>query len=117
MFIRFSIPQGKSIKSNFSQDLQLERFLQDRDLARELHKKAGLKFFEIYVATPLDECEKRDVKGLYKKARAGIIKGFTGIDQAYEEPLSPDLELTWKIVSENNPSFENQTWESGVHPQ
>lgn len=45
------------------------------------------------MATPLDECEKRDVKGLYKKARAGIIKGFTGIDQVYEEPLTPDLAL------------------------
>ena len=54
---------------------------QDRDLARELHKKNDLPFFEVYVNTPLDECEKRDVKGLYKKARAGIIKGFTGIDQ------------------------------------
>eukprot|EP00093_Oithona_nana_P007817 07817.XXX_1208_3428_1 [CDS] Oithona nana genome sequencing. len=68
-------------------------FRKDRDLARELHQKAGLKFFEIFVATPLDECEKRDVKGLYKKARAGIIKGFTGIDQVYEEPLTPDLAL------------------------
>ena len=58
-----------------------------------MHKKAGLKFFEIYVSTPLVECEKRDVKGLYAKARAGKIKGFTGIDQDYEEPLNPDLLL------------------------
>ena len=43
--------------------------------------------------TPLEECEKRDVKGLYKKARAGIIKGFTGIDQRYEAPTNPDIEL------------------------
>jgi 3'-phosphoadenosine 5'-phosphosulfate synthase len=49
--------------------------MQDRDLARDLHKEADLPFFEIYVNTPLSECEKRDVKGLYKKARAGIIKG------------------------------------------
>ena len=55
--------------------------IQDRDLARDLHNKNDLPFFEVYVNTPLDECEKRDVKGLYKKARAGIIKGFTGIDQ------------------------------------
>ena len=54
---------------------------QDRDLARELHNKNDLPFFEVFVNTPLEECEKRDVKGLYKKARAGIIKGFTGIDQ------------------------------------
>ena len=56
-------------------------FKQDRDLSRELHNKNDLPFFEVYVNTPLEECEKRDVKGLYKKARAGIIKGFTGIDQ------------------------------------
>ena len=67
--------------------------LQDRDLARELHKKHELPFFEVHVNTPLEECEKRDVKGLYKKARAGIIKGFTGIDQAYETPDNPELSL------------------------
>ena len=66
-------------------------FKKDRDLARELHKQSGLPFYEIHVATSLEECEKRDVKGLYKKARAGIIKGFTGIDQPYEKPDSPEL--------------------------
>jgi len=68
-------------------------FKNDRYLARELHQKADLPFFEIYVNTPLEECEKRDVKGLYKKARAGKIKGFTGIDQPYEAPDNPDLSL------------------------
>jgi len=68
-------------------------FKKDRDLARDLHLKNDLPFFEVYVNTPLDECEKRDVKGLYKKARAGIIKGFTGIDQVYEEPDNPELSL------------------------
>ena len=62
-------------------------------MARALHEKADLPFFEIYVNTPLAECEKRDVKGLYKKARAGKIKGFTGIDQPYEAPDNPDLSL------------------------
>ena len=65
----------------------------DRDLVRKIHDDAGLQFFEIYVGTPLDVCETRDPKGLYKKARAGLIKGFTGIDQAYEEPVNPDLVL------------------------
>lgn len=51
---------------------------QDRRLARQLHRKAGLPFFEIYVSTPLEECERRDTKGLYKKARAGMIKGKGG---------------------------------------
>jgi 3'-phosphoadenosine 5'-phosphosulfate synthase len=68
-------------------------FRKDRELARELHEKAGLKFFEIFVNAPLDVCETRDVKGLYKKARAGLIKGFTGIDQEYEPPHQPDLVL------------------------
>jgi len=68
-------------------------YMKDRDQARELHEKAGLKFFECFVDTPLDICESRDVKGLYKKARAGIIKGFTGIDAVYEPPSKPDLVL------------------------
>eukprot|EP00092_Neocalanus_flemingeri_P023279 GFUD01025240.1.p1 GENE.GFUD01025240.1~~GFUD01025240.1.p1 ORF type:complete len:644 (+),score=218.70 GFUD01025240.1:192-2123(+) len=63
----------------------------DRELARQLHKSCGLPFFEIHVATSLEECEKRDVKGLYKKARAGLIKGFTGIDQPYESPENPEV--------------------------
>lgn len=50
-------------------------------------------FVEVYVNAPLEVCEARDVKGLYKKARAGEIKGFTGIDQPYEAPLLPDLEV------------------------
>ena len=50
-------------------------------------------FIEIYINTPLEVCEKRDVKGLYKKARAGEIKNFTGIDAPYEEPDDPDIEI------------------------
>ncbi len=50
-------------------------------------------FIEIYINTPLEICEQRDVKGLYKKARAGEIKGFTGIDSPYEAPLNPALEV------------------------
>lgn len=49
--------------------------LKDREKARELHEEAGLKFVECYVDTPIEVCEQRDVKGLYKKARAGQIKG------------------------------------------
>ncbi|KAJ8318503.1 hypothetical protein KUTeg_003594 [Tegillarca granosa] len=65
----------------------------DREKARELHEEAGLKFVECYVDTPIEVCEQRDVKGLYKKARAGQIKGFTGVDQAYEPPPSPECVL------------------------
>ena len=62
-----------------------------RELAREIIGEGD--FYEIFVNTPLEECERRDVKGLYKKARAGKIKGFTGIDSPFENPLSPFLEL------------------------
>jgi 3'-phosphoadenosine 5'-phosphosulfate synthase len=61
-------------------------FKKDRELARKLHEEAGLSFFECFVNTPLEICESRDPKGLYKKARRGEIHGFTGIDQQYEEP-------------------------------
>ena len=51
-------------------------------------------FIEVFVDTPLAICEERDVKGLYKKARAGEIKGFTGIDSPFEKPINPELRLT-----------------------
>ena len=62
-----------------------------RALARELHDAAGLHFLEVYVDTPPEVCEERDPKGLYKKARAGEIKDFTGVSAPYEAPASPDL--------------------------
>ena len=64
-----------------------------RDSARALHDAAGLDFFEVFVDTPLELCERRDPKGLYAKARAGEIRGFTGIDDPYEAPLAPELRL------------------------
>jgi len=66
-------------------------YKKDRELARRLHQEAGLPFLEVYVDTPLAECETRDTKGLYKKARAGLIKGFTGIDQPYEAPDNAEV--------------------------
>uniref|UniRef100_T1PL68 Adenylylsulfate kinase n=1 Tax=Musca domestica TaxID=7370 RepID=T1PL68_MUSDO len=66
-------------------------FADDREMARKIHKDADLKFYEIFVDTPLNVCESRDVKGLYKKAREGVIKGFTGITQEYEKPEKPEL--------------------------
>ncbi|KAI4875279.1 hypothetical protein NFI96_018146 [Prochilodus magdalenae] len=68
-------------------------FTKDRDEARKIHDSTGLPFFEVFVNAPLEVCEQRDVKGLYKKARAGEIKGFTGIDSTYESPEAPELEL------------------------
>ncbi len=63
----------------------------DRDLVRQLHDAGSLPFLEVYIETPLEVAEKRDPKGLYKKARAGEIKGFTGIDDPYEAPQDPEL--------------------------
>jgi len=62
-------------------------------------------FLEVFVNTPLEICEKRDVKGLYKKARSGEIKNFTGIDSPYEKPKNPSLDL----------KTENQTVEESVN--
>jgi bifunctional enzyme CysN/CysC len=65
----------------------------DRDEVRAMHAEATLPFVEVFVDTPIELCEQRDPKGLYAKARAGEIKGFTGIDDPYEPPTSPELVL------------------------
>ncbi|PWN99130.1 adenylylsulfate kinase, partial [Tilletiopsis washingtonensis] len=67
----------------------------DRDLARALHAKHDppLPFIEVFIDASVEECEKRDPKGLYKKARAGEIKEFTGISAPYEAPASPEIHV------------------------
>ena len=65
----------------------------DRDQVRALHEEGGVPFIEVFVDCALEEAEKRDPKGLYKKARAGEIKNFTGIDDPYEEPAAAELHL------------------------
>ncbi|TPX69109.1 adenylyl-sulfate kinase [Spizellomyces sp. 'palustris'] len=65
----------------------------DREQARELHEKAGLPFVEVFVDVPIEVAEQRDPKGLYKKARAGQIKEFTGIDAPYEAPEKPEIHV------------------------
>lgn len=65
----------------------------DRNRVRALHDGAGIPFVEVFVDTPIELCEQRDPKGLYKKARAGEITGFTGIDDPYEAPAAPELVL------------------------
>jgi bifunctional enzyme CysN/CysC len=70
---------------------QISPFRVSREHAREIHAKAGIPFYEVFVDTPIEVCESRDPKGLYKQARKGLIKGFTGIDDPYEAPENPDL--------------------------
>jgi len=65
----------------------------DRDQARELHKTASLPFIEVFVDAPLHVVEARDPKGLYKKARAGEIKDFTGVSAPYEAPQNPEIHI------------------------
>ncbi|HEX2154027.1 MAG TPA: adenylyl-sulfate kinase [Acidimicrobiia bacterium] len=65
----------------------------DRDRVRKMHEEAGLSFVEVFVDTPLEVCEARDPKGLYAKARAGEIRGFTGVDDPYEAPLEAEVAI------------------------
>jgi adenylylsulfate kinase len=70
----------------------------DRKLVRDIVGKED--FIEIFVDTSLEECERRDIKGLYKRARAGEIKNFTGIDSPYENPLNPDIIIKTEFETE-----------------
>ena len=72
-------------------------YIKDRDAVRELVEEG--EFVEVFVDAPLEVCEERDVKGLYKKAREGIIKGFTGIDDPYEAPLNPEITIDTSKLS------------------
>lgn len=69
-----------------------------RKIREEVRQRIG-DFIEVYVNAPLEVCEQRDVKGLYKKARAGEIKGFTGIDDPYDPPLNPEVECRTDLES------------------
>lgn len=69
-------------------------FRAGRDRARAVHAVASVPFAEIFIDTPLEICEQRDPKGLYRQARAGTLVGMTGLDAPYEPPQRPDLRLT-----------------------
>jgi len=68
-------------------------YIADRQLVRELHESDNMPFIEVFVDCSLEAAEERDPKGLYKKARAGEIKNFTGIDDPYEAPSTPEVHL------------------------
>ena len=68
-------------------------YRRDRDEVRALHDASGMDFIEVFVDVPLEVAESRDPKGLYKKARAGEIKNFTGIDDPYEAPEAAEIVL------------------------
>lgn len=68
-------------------------YAEDRDNAREIHRQLDLPFYEVWVDTPLEVCERRDPKGLYARARAGELHDFTGLDAPYEPPSAPDFQV------------------------
>jgi bifunctional enzyme CysN/CysC len=76
-------------------------FIASRAHARRIHEDRNLKFIEVHVATPLDECERRDTKGLYAKVRNGDMTGLSGVDSPYEAPKSPDV-----VVGANSESLQ-----------
>jgi bifunctional enzyme CysN/CysC len=73
----------------------------DRDAARVIHAHRGLPFLEVHVATTLEECEARDPKGLYARARSGELKGMTGVDAPYEPPEAPELRIDSGLALED----------------
>lgn len=75
-------------------------YIKDRELVKNIVGRD--KFIEIFINTSLEECERRDVKGLYRKARAGEIKNMTGISAPYEAPLNPDFEIITDVQSIEN---------------
>ena len=83
-----------NVTSNLIYNVMIIFDLKDRHMARELHEKQKLPFFEVHINTPLDECEKRDVKGLYRKAKeAEENVVLAGLNSIYETPVNPDLSL------------------------
>ena len=79
-------------------------FIASREHARKLHTDKNLQFIEVHVATLIDECERRDTKGLYAKVRSGQITGLSGVDSPYEAPKSPDVVV----------GLDNQTLQESV---
>jgi adenylyl-sulfate kinase len=85
----------------------------DRDAARAVHERLELPFLEVHVAATLEECERRDPKGLYARARAGELSHLTGVDDPYEPPLSPDV-----VVGAGSESLDDavaRVWASLPH--
>lgn len=81
-------------------------YRKDRDGVRALHEADKIPFIEVFLKTPIETCEQRDPKGLYKKARAGQLKNFTGIDDPYEAPLKPELTIDATNVSPQDATIQ-----------
>lgn len=91
-------------------------YKRSRDAVRKRHEAAGTRYVEVYVATPVEVCVVRDVKGLYAKQVAGGISGLTGVDDPYEAPVTPDLriEAHSQSVEESTESLHAMLVERGL---
>lgn len=94
LLLKHKVPVGVSLVSPY---------IENRETARKIID-SGEKFSEVFVQCSVEKCEERDVKGMYKKARAGEIKNFTGISDPYEKPPKPDL-----VVDTENETIEDST--------
>ena len=88
-----------ALRNRMKTNQQIHTHTKDRLNVRSTHERSSIPFVEIYVKAPLELCEKRDVKGFYKKARSGPIKDFPGIDSSYEAPVNPELTLDTEKLS------------------
>lgn len=89
-------------------------YLADRSAARQVHADNELPFVEVFVDTPLELCERRDPKGLYARARTGLLTGMTGVDDPYEPPAQPDLTVRPSPTSDQVESVLSLLTERGV---
>ncbi|OMJ23164.1 Adenylyl-sulfate kinase [Smittium culicis] len=91
-------------------------YSQDRDQARAIHEQSGIEFIEVFVDSTLEVAESRDPKGLYQKARQGLIKEFTGISAPYEKPKNPEIHLDTSTlqVSESVAKIEDFLSQRGI---
>ena len=87
----------------------------DRAHLRKAHEQANLPFVEVFVDTPVEECERRDPKGLYARARAGEIRGFTGVDAPYEPPEHPELRVDTSTTGVRKPSRRSSNYSEPGH--
>lgn len=91
-------------------------FREAREKVRRRHRASGTPFIEVHVATPVEECAARDVKGLYARQRVGEIKGLTGVDDVYEPPPAPDLRLDTRdsTVDDSADAVVDLLWKKGM---
>ena len=104
--LRIGVVEGEIVKNRgIAMCAPIAPYSATRRKVREAMERYG-GFIEVYVSTPLEICEQRDRKGLYAKARAGIIKEFTGISDPYEEPETPEVNINTQHISPDSAAHQ-----------